>query len=391
MRKIIGRRRRLGLAILLAALCWFSTAEAVSARPGHVATATIQSLNSFKLYRMVYLSTGLSGEPIRVSGLVVVPNGPVPKGGRPIVAWAHPTTGVEPQCAPSLQPDVLGKIPGLEAMLARGYIVAATDYPGLGTNYPHPYLVGLSEGRAVLDSVRATRDLLGPVASRRFIVWGHSQGGHAALFTGQLARAYAPELQLEGVAVAAPATELAALFTTDISTVQGKVLTSLTLWSWSRVYGIPLGPVAGQEQIADIDRIAGICLGNVEDEVELFLAARTLQKSFLKVDDLTKISPWRGLIARNTPTGSSIRVPLFVAQGTADTIVEPVVTENFFGKLCRNGKRAFLYLVPGITHDGISRISAPAAVEWMAARFAHTPAPSNCDGIATARRTSSNN
>jgi hypothetical protein len=53
-------------------------------------------------YRVLYRSTGLRGEPIAVSGVIVVPPGPAPTGGRPIVAWAHPTTGVVPHCAPSL-------------------------------------------------------------------------------------------------------------------------------------------------------------------------------------------------------------------------------------------------------------------------------------------------
>ena len=42
-----------------------------------------------------------------------------------------------------------------------GYAIAATDYPGLGTPGPHPYLVGDSEARAVIDSVRAARSFPG--------------------------------------------------------------------------------------------------------------------------------------------------------------------------------------------------------------------------------------
>ena len=73
------------------------------------------------------------------------------------MAWAHPTAGVIPPCAPSLARVLFSSIQGLREMLAHGYVVAATDYPGLGTVEPHPYLVGISEGRAVLDSVRAAR------------------------------------------------------------------------------------------------------------------------------------------------------------------------------------------------------------------------------------------
>ena len=112
-------------------------------------------------YRILYRSEGLNGEPIAVSGVVIVPDGSPPPGGRPIVAWAHPTTGVARACAPSLARVLFRSIQGLRGMLAQGYAVAATDYPGLGTPGPHPYLVGVSEGRAVLDSVRAARTIPG--------------------------------------------------------------------------------------------------------------------------------------------------------------------------------------------------------------------------------------
>ncbi len=82
--------------------------------------------------------------------------------------------------------------------MALDYVVVATDYPGLGTPGPHPYLIGESEGRAVLDSVRAARAIEKAHAGKRFVVWGHSQGGHAALFAGELARRYAPELSSSG-------------------------------------------------------------------------------------------------------------------------------------------------------------------------------------------------
>ncbi|MGA7457096.1 MAG: lipase family protein [Methyloceanibacter sp.] len=131
-------------------------------------------------FRILYRSTGLSGEPIAVSGAIFIPPGAVPAGGRNVIAWAHPTSGVVEACAPSLMPDVAGMIWGLADMLRQGYVVVATDYPGLGVpGMIHPYLIGVSEGRAVLDSVRAARDLPDAGASNRFAVWGHSQGGQS--------------------------------------------------------------------------------------------------------------------------------------------------------------------------------------------------------------------
>ena len=128
-------------------------------------------------YRVLYRSTGLDDKPILVSGIVIVPQGPSPPGGRPIVAWAHPTSGIVSRCAPSLAIFIFQQIQGLRAMVERGYVVAATDYPGLGAPGPHPYLVGVSEARAVIElgarcghfARRGRRDKvrgLGPFARR---------------------------------------------------------------------------------------------------------------------------------------------------------------------------------------------------------------------------------
>ncbi|MEJ0065614.1 MAG: alpha/beta fold hydrolase [Caulobacteraceae bacterium] len=161
-----------------------------------------------------------------------------PAGGRPIVAWAHPTSGIEPRCGTSLATFRFEQIMGLRDMIRRGYIVTATDYPGLGAGGPHPYLVGVSEGRAVLDSVRAAQNLTHEQGVD-VALWGHSQGGQAVLYAGLLAASYAPELRLAGVAAAAPATELGPLMRDDESSPGGKDLLAMTLWSWSRVYGAP--------------------------------------------------------------------------------------------------------------------------------------------------------
>jgi hypothetical protein len=52
--------------------------------------------------------------------------------GRPMIAWAHPTSGIVLHCAPSLARGLYSQIRGLADMLDKGYAVTATDYPGLG-------------------------------------------------------------------------------------------------------------------------------------------------------------------------------------------------------------------------------------------------------------------
>ncbi len=128
---------------------------------------------------------------------------PPPAGGYRVVSWAHGTTGIADECAPSLGGPLT--VWAANDLLDRGYVVTATDYEGLGTPGRHPYIVGESEARGVIDSVRAARALLGSdVVSADYAVWGHSQGGHATMFVLHIADTWAPELHLEGVVAGAP-------------------------------------------------------------------------------------------------------------------------------------------------------------------------------------------
>lgn len=327
-------------------------------------------------HRILYRSTGLDGRPIAVSGIVLIPE----KAGndRPIVAWSHATTGVAAKCGPSLSGGSLDKIPGLNDMLNRGYVVVATDYPGLGLPGPHSYLVGISEGRAVLDSVRAVHNLDDARAGKQFAVWGHSQGGHAALFAGELASSYAPELRLAGVAAAAPASELAELFEDDLATFAGHALTALTLNAWSSVYQRPLEDVIHPEAVEYVRHIGAECItGGPRDLLADLSALHKLKRSFL-ISDPVRTQPWDKMVSTNTPGRMRAGAPVFLAQGNFDKIVDASVTRKFAAKLCRNGTPVRFFSVPEATHEMISHSSAPATISWMAGRFANAPPPNDC-------------
>lgn len=329
-------------------------------------------------HRILYESTDPSGKGIKVSGAIYVPSGPAPPGGRDIIAWAHPTTGVVNKCAPSLMPDNAGMIWGLKSMLAKGYIVVATDYPGLGTPGIHPYLIGASEGRAVLDSVRAARALPKWGASNRFVVWGHSQGGHAALYAGELAKSYAPELKLLGVAAAAPATYLIELFDSDKSTVTGKELTAMTIYSWSNLYGDPASTLVEPNAMGVYKQMANDCIENVAQFKAINDAEAPLSKEkFLKANP-AKTQPWEGIMKRNTPGQKPAGAPVFLAQGTADTIVNPAITKQFGKALCKQGARVMFVALPGTGHTFAARDSVATALKWMDDRFRGAPAPTVC-------------
>src|SRR5690349_15246867 len=126
--------------------------------PGTLIRSTpITAPSGAKAWKVLYHSRSVDGRDIAVSGVVVVPTGAAPKGGRPVVTWAHGTAGLGDQCAPSKAADAAASLPFVKQLVDAGYVVAATDYEGLGTPGVHPYLVGESEGRSVLDAARAAR------------------------------------------------------------------------------------------------------------------------------------------------------------------------------------------------------------------------------------------
>jgi len=307
-----------------------------------------------------------------------VPQGDPPPGGRPIVAWAHPTSGIAPRCAPSLAIFIFQQIQGLRTLVERGYVVAATDYPGLGTPGPHPYLVGESEARAVIDAVRVAGAMPGAGGGKRFAVWGHSQGGQAALFTGDITKSYAPELTLIAVAAAAPATDLVALMNDDINSIGGKNITAMTLWSWHRVYGAPIDNIVDGRATPVIDRLARECIEGPFDLIERQRTGKPLEQHFLTVERPAEIEPWRSLLERNTPGALQPSVPVFLSQGTDDQIVHPDITRDYMKKLCAAGSRVKMITLPNIGHARAAQASAFTAVDWMTDQFQAKPAPNDC-------------
>lgn len=340
--------------------------EVAAGAPGSLIRAEKHavSVGGATKYTVLYRSVGLKGEPIAVSGMVFVPNAAMPSGGWPIVAWGHPTSGLQPKCGPSLAHSGSDQVQGLAALIQQGYVVTATDYPGLGTAGPHPFLVGESEGRAVLDSIRVARELIGG-ASPYAALWGHSQGGQAVLFAGTQADAYAPEIKLAGVAAAAPATELAQLLDDDIGTAGGKNLLAMTLYAWNKVFDAPITQVVTPTAMKTIDGLADVCLESIIDILPRLEAGQALMKDFLKVDDVTELSPWKELMAANTVGTLPPALPVMLVQGTEDDTVPPSVTESYLTKLCAAGSSVTMLSLPKVGHLTAAKEGAPAFVEWV--------------------------
>lgn len=163
--------------------------------------------------RILYRSRSLNGDGIVVSGALLTPKGRARKGGWPVVSWGHGSSGVNDRCAPSIAPNTDGKVDlygygGFVAgLLKAGYAVVATDYEGLGTPGDHPYIVADSEGRGMIDAVRAAIQAE-PALSGSWFAVGHSQGGQAAIAAGELAETWGRGLDFRGTVGLAPVTDV---------------------------------------------------------------------------------------------------------------------------------------------------------------------------------------
>lgn len=332
-----------------------------------------------RAWRVIYHSTDMAGNDIPVSGLVIVPDLPL-GDDRPIVSWAHPTTGSAPACGPSLDHNPFDLIEGIYDLLAAGYAVAATDYQGMSIDGPSSYLLGVTEGNNVIDAVRAAKLIPDTGIGDRVLLWGHSQGGQAALFAAQQMPDYAPELTLEAVAVAAPAADLNALMTDDITDISGVTIASLAIPAMSAAYADrysqdELQAILTPEGIAAIPEVEKMCL--LTQTKEIHDITGPLIGNFVTSDPATT-EPWATILKENSAGASPIGVPIFLAQGLADQLVVPAANEAYVQRLCAAGEHVQFEKYDGVTHALIAYASVPKVVYWYEQVLAGNPITSTC-------------
>lgn len=353
----------------------------VPAQPGQLLRAeayTREIPQGASAWRILYTTTRDEGRPAVASALVVVPSDRA-RDRIPVIAWAHGTTGAVPGCAPTvLDPFESGAFFNLDQVLANGWAYVGTDYVGLGTQGPHPYLIGQGEGRSVLDSIRAARQLEEVVLGDDTVVWGHSQGGHAALWTGILAPTYAPELQVDGVAALAPASDLPGLIDNLGNVTGGELFASYVIDSYARIYD----DVRFTEYVRPgaqpiVRAMAERCLA--EPGTLLSIATiRSLDQAIWAGD------PNRGTFAarlrENVPTGP-IEAPLLIGQGGDDSLVVPSAQDAYVAARCAAGQQVDYRTYAGRDHVPLVEPDSPAVPElvaWTKERLAGAPPRDTC-------------
>lgn len=334
-------------------------------------------------WRILYTTTRADNSPAIASAIVVAPE-QRRSGAHPIIAWAHGATGIVPGCAPSVMAHPFGDAASggawalLGKLLAENWVYVATDYVGLGTTGGHAFLIGDEAARAVFDAVRAAHRIDEIDLDDRVVVWGHSQGGHAALWSGIRAQEYAPDLKVLGIAALAPASDLRALAAATPSIV-GKIGSSLLIRSYSAAYPeVDEGFYIRKRARLLVNDMAARCLG------EWRTLFSVLESALLPGNGIFAHDPTDGPLGyrleQNTPVGP-VPMPVMIAQGDQDHLMPPDIQRRFVAARCAAGQRIDFRTYPGCNHASVLASHSPLVpdlINWTRDRLAGRPASANC-------------
>lgn len=327
---------------------------------------------SARTYRILYLGQTLTGDATAISGLVFVPATDAPDEGRTVIGLAHATTGLADECAPS---KTMGaEIPLMGSYTEAGHVVVATDYEGLGTPGAHPYLIGQSAGRSVLDAVRAAQQLPGADAGDRVGLAGYSQGGHGALWADRLAADWTPELDVVGTFSGAPATELQLIVERPEDVPFDGFVPMLVSGLAASSRYIDPATYLSEAGMAGLGVVQDVCL----DEVESI---------FGQVDIADLVRPegpadaaWSAAAAANNPGLEGGDDPVLLVHSQTDDTIPVDLSDLVRERLCAAGQDVERRILTDGSDHVIGAVGAYAqALEWFEARFAGDPvAASSC-------------
>jgi len=360
---------------------FYNTPESFAAtgKPGDL----IRSMNfdgynlpqGIKATRILYGTTTSQGDLVTCSGVVLLPQGEAPEGGWPVIAWAHVTSGVNRRCAPSLMTDGFYDYKVINIYLEMGYAVVATDYAGLGTDYPVAYLDRISNGWDVINSVKAAREALSELG-RKWVAVGAAAGAHAIRGVAELQAdindpSYLGVVALSGLGdartpmvVLSKEAPFLAIYVTeavkarypdfnqaDVLTVKGLEVLERAKTECKRPgVSMPEGPpLKGSEVLKE------------NWELNPYI------DKYFKLDESGQ-EKYKG--------------PVLVINGEKES--PPTLANDIEAtkRMCQQqGLKVQFKLIPGANHFTLQSASIEDQMDWIADRFAGREIPSNCETI----------
>lgn len=326
--------------------------------------------------RIAYASRDANGKPALATGVVLLPPGPPPEGGWPVIAWAHGTAGVARVCAPSLMKDVYYGWKGVMLYPLLGYAVVATDYAGLGSPGMHQYMWSKAQGNDVLYSIPAARAAV-PSLGPNWVGIGHSQGGYAVLRIAQMKDDAAKAGFLGAIPIASgadiePVWRMSDPRTTTVPSTVAMMALSIKAVRPEFEIERMLAPGA-QASLALVEKEA--CLGAAE------VIMREVSREEGRVDGWIDVPEVAQFARENRIFTEPLRDPVLLILSSGDQYIPAPLREQITTDLCKVGQKAAYKIVPDVDHGGTINASLRDQLRWMGDRFAGLPAPAGCSAM----------
>lgn len=374
------------------------------------------SVKGAQAWKVAYISSDVAGHKTIATGLIVAPTAPAPAGGRPIVTWAHGTTGTAQNCGPSQVIDPVVPIneyflvggnswtdygvPALQEFINEGYVVAATDYQGLGGGGVHQYANGVSNAMDTINAARAAGSINQTASNKKTVFIGWSQGGLAA-FAGAGLSEYMQQtgtafdnLNMLGFIAMGPAyfgtssgnLDQAAADKYLNDTLKSYVhnifdFTHATMFFYALPSAFPnlkLTDIFTDEGVKVLtDVYANKCMHAASDTMNYNIGSN--YNSLLK-PQFTNTMGWAQAMLKTSPAYEKLIAPVQIYYGAADTVNNPAMGQFFQEQMCKRGANVGRLELPGAKtgHFDEPPVSQQFFLPWIKDRFAGKPLANAC-------------
>ncbi|MBU3539807.1 lipase family protein [Polynucleobacter sp. UB-Tiil-W10] len=375
------------------------------------------SVKGAQAWKIAYISSDVAGRKTIATGFIISPIGQAPKEGRPILAWAHGTTGSAQNCGPSQITNPTAPlneyflmdgnswtdygIPNVEEFIQEGYVIVATDYQGQGGGGKHQYAVAQTNGRDAINSARAASSMKEVGAGKKTIIYGWSQGGGATIAAASLPDyqaqkgTAADDLQYLGFVALAP-DDVAVMLANPPTDEAGatKLMNGFTqanvpniflfahymmgLWGTQAAFpNLKLTDVLTDEGAKVVEKLSSNkCVHVMADTFNY--AYGESYKSLLK-PTATNSMAWVKAFVDGSVKPVKPVAPVVIYWGTKDTAVPPVMHELYQKQMCTMGANVGRNQLPGEqTHFTTPGVSAPMYLAWVKDRIAGKPLANGC-------------
>ncbi len=378
------------------------------------------SIQGAQAWRIAFISSDFAERKTISTGVLVAPVGPAPKEGRPVLAWAHGTTGTAQNCGPSQLPNpaqplneyfLIGGnsgtdygMPAAERFIKDGYVIVATDYQGLGGGGKHQYMVSGTQARDAINSIRAAGDMKEVGAGKKALMYGWSQGGGTVLAAASspdyiaLKGTAFDDIQLLGFVALAPPDVSATItavpndqasadkyidglmqaFSGD---VMGFAHLSMTFWALPNGFSnLQLEDIFTTEGAKAINQIyTGKCVHAAVDTINYNFGST--YKTLLNAQPKNSLA-WAKAIYESGVKKVKPVAPVTIYWGTKDTAVPPFMGKLYQEQMCKLGANVARTQLPGEqTHYTTPPVAEPLFAPWVEDRFAGKQAQNGCVGI----------